>query len=58
MNNAKKEIAILKRINHPNLIKLHSVSEDSKNVIKLFYFLVFPNHGVHFLSFVIELCKI
>ena len=38
MNNAKKEIAILKRINHPNLIKLHSISEDSKNVIKTLLF--------------------
>lgn len=32
MNNIKREISILKRINHKNIIKLHYAIEDRKTV--------------------------
>lgn len=37
MNNIKREISILKRINHQNIIKLIYAIEDKKSVTILYY---------------------
>lgn len=36
MNNVRREISILKKINHPNIMKLYYVIEDKRQVIFLF----------------------
>lgn len=35
MNNVKREISILKRIDHPNIIRLYYAIEDKRTVIKI-----------------------
>jgi len=35
MNNVKREISLLKRINHPNIIKLVYAIEDRKSVLNI-----------------------